>query len=107
MKKFILLSLFFVLAACSTSPNKAVAVKVGDEYYQTDQASSFELTKTGDKSKIVCQSHRKTGSHLKTKSCTTKEQRDIERRQAEEMRRSNSIHNNVRQTREYTNEGGR
>ncbi len=107
MKKTLLLLSAITISACSTSPNKAVAVKVGDEYYQTDQASSFELTKTGDKDKIVCQSHRKTGSHLKMKSCTTKEQREIERRQAEEMRRTNSIHNNIRQTREFSGEGGR
>lgn len=107
MKKTLLTLSIITLCACSNTPKKAVAVKIGDEYYQTDQASSFELTKTGDKSKIVCQSHRKTGSHLKMKTCTTKEQRDIERRQAEEMRRTNSIHNNIRQTREYSSEGGR
>ncbi len=105
MKTLLLIIIIAGLSACSSSPKKAVAVKIGDEYYATDQAASYELTKKDDKSQIVCQSHRKTGSHLKTKSCTTKEQRRLERKQAEEMRRNNSIHNNKVQTDSFRDDG--
>ncbi len=103
--KLLLLIFFFVLTACNSSPNKVVGVKIGDEYYQTDQASSFKLTKTGDKHEVVCESHRKTGSHLKTKSCTTREEKRRERNQAEDMRRANSIHNSKVLTESFNGDG--
>ena len=100
----ILLLLIIMLSACAQPPQKAVGVKVGDEYYATDQAASFELTKTGDKNKIVCDT-KKTGSNIKIKTCTTLEQKRLERKQAEEMRNSNSINNSKRMTRAHDGGG--
>ncbi len=96
--RYTLIVFIILISACSNSPQKVIGVKVGDEYYQPDQAASFELTKTGDGSQIVCEKHKKTGSNIKIRTCTTLAQKRLERKQAEDMRNNNSINNAKRMT---------
>ncbi|MCB1583805.1 MAG: hypothetical protein R3E90_13945 [Marinicella sp.] len=98
MKLFLLFIFTFMLAACGSNPNKVVAVKVGDEYYATDQAASQALASDSDE-QVICERRTKTGSHRVQRVCTTESQREKDREDAKKVLDENRSIN----TRDLTN----
>ncbi len=78
MKKLLLMTFVTILAACGSNPNRAVAVKVGDDLYKPDRSASMALD-TGSKERIICEKRIRTGSHRKEKTCTTAAEKQRER----------------------------
>lgn len=90
MKKTFLLIAVFSLAACASSKDRVVAVKVGDEYYKPEPEAAMAIDTGADK-KVVCKRRIVTGSHRKQKTCKTQEQMDRERRDAQENITKNQL----------------
>ena len=95
MKLTILLLSILALAACANKkqPDDVVAVKVGDEYYQVDQAAARSLEdKTEDR--VMCTRRSVVGSNRKQNVCTTVTEMERERSEARRViDKNNQIRN--------------
>ena len=90
MKLTLLIIIFLGLLACGSNPNRVAAVKVGDELYKPDASAAMAID-TGSNERIVCEKRIVTGSHRKQKSCSTLQQKQKERRAAQETVESNRV----------------
>lgn len=94
MKKIMIMLLpILFLVACSNNPNKVVAVKVGEEYYATDQAASQALNDDNEE-QVICERRTKTGSHRVQRVCTTVSQKEKDREDARRIMEQNRSINN-------------
>ena len=92
MKKIILMMFCLTIMACSQKSD-VIGVKSGDEYYALDHAAKDAVVNNEDDTKLICRRTQVTGSHFKTKRCTTKKQLEVERKNAQELRDSNALEN--------------
>lgn len=97
MKTKLLLISILALSACSNQKKDIVAVESKGEVYALDDAAKDAVVKNDGKDKLVCTHRQKTGSHFKQKRCTTKSQRELDRKNAREILNDQQI----RQNREY------
>ena len=85
MKKQIGIITLLALAACSNNKGNVLGVESGGEYYSLDHSAKAAVAKNNDKERLVCKRVQKTGSHFKTKRCTTVAQLKEEKRRARDI----------------------
>lgn len=78
----ILLTLFLV--ACG-APKKSqiIGVKSGGEYFAVDHDAKEAIANNNTKERLVCKRHQVTGTHFKSKRCTTASAQKRERDRSE------------------------
>jgi len=93
--KLCLLITIILLTACgqtNVKNNQPVAVKVNDEVYALDQAASLAINDKDSKDHVICQEVEQTGTRFRKKTCTTKRQREFNRKaQKDRLRDAQSI----------------
>ncbi len=83
--KVLTIVVVLMLCACGSTPkkNEIVGVKQGDEYYAVDHAAKEAIANEDSKEKLVCKRRQVTGTHFKSKRCTTASQAKREREETE------------------------
>lgn len=92
MKFTVLILLCLTMMACSQKSD-VIGVKSGDDYYALDHAAKDAVVNNDEESKLICRRTQVTGSHFKTKKCTTKAQLEKDRKNAQDLRDTNALEN--------------
>ncbi|WP_154223525.1 hypothetical protein [Marinicella rhabdoformis] len=103
MKKITIVISILALAACSNNKGNVLGVESGGEYYSLDHAAKAAVAKNNDDERLVCKRVQKTGSHFKTKRCTTVAELKAEKRRAKEILEERQLQETRRMVREKNN----